>query len=98
MEQLVKITILSSIFVRGEMFKEGEEVEVNPREAKELIARGIATDETDISVEEDNLQTLEEMTKKELLSYAEQLGIEASDRLNKQEIIDLINSDEDEQN
>lgn len=97
MEKLVKVLILSSIFVRGEMFEVGSEVEVNEREAKELISRGVATDETNIAIEEDNLKTLEEMTKKELLEYAASIGIEASDKLNKQEIIDLINSDEDEE-
>lgn len=97
MEKLVKVLILSSIFVRGNMFKEGEIVEVNIREAKELISRGVAADETNLPVEEDNLKTLEEMTKKELLEYAASIGIEASDKLNKQEIIDLINSDEDEE-
>ena len=97
MEKLVKVLILSSIFVRGNMLKEGEEVEVNVREAKELISRGVATDETDILVEADNSKALEEMTKKELLEYATSIGIEVSDKLNKQEIIDLINADEDEE-
>ena len=37
-KDLVTITILSTIFVRGDMYKEGEEVEVNQREAKENLA------------------------------------------------------------
>ncbi len=97
MEKLVKVIILSSIFVRGEMLEVGSEVEVNEREAKELISRGVATDETNIAIEEDNLKPIEEMTKKELLEYAASIGIEASDKLNKQEIIDLINSDDIEE-
>lgn len=97
MEKLVKVIILSSIFVRGEMFEVGTEVEVNEREAKELISRGVATDETNIAIEEDNLKPIEEMTKKELVDYANSIGIEASDKLTKQELINLINSDDIEE-
>ena len=97
MEKRIKVTILSSIFVRGEMFKEGQEVEVNEREAKELISRGVATDETNIAIKEDNLKPIEEMTKKELVDYASSIGLEASDKLTKQELIDLINSDDIEE-
>ena len=89
MEKSVKVIILSSIFVRGEMFEVGSEVEVNEREAQELISRGVATDETNIAIEEDNLKPIEEMTKKELVDYANSIGIEASDKLTKQELIDL---------
>ena len=97
MEKLVKVIILSSIFVRGEMFEVGSEVEVNEREAKELISRGVATDEADISIEEDTLKTLEEMTVKELVDYAIELGIEVPKKITKQELIDLINSDDIEE-
>ena len=97
MEKLVKVIILSSIFVRGEMFEVGSEVEVNEIEAKELISRGVATDETNIAIEEDNLKPIEEMTKKELVDYASSIGLEASDKLTKQELIDLINSDDIEE-
>ena len=78
MEKLVKVTILSSIFVRGEMFKEGQEVEVNEREAKELLARGVATDEAEIGIEEDPTIPLEKMKRDELLAYAKKLGLEVS--------------------
>ena len=97
MEKSVKVIILSSIFVRGEMFEVGSEVEVNEREAKELISRGVATDETNIAIEEDNLKPIEEMTKKELVDYASSIGLEASDKLTKQELNDLINSDDIEE-
>ena len=97
MEKQVKVIILSSIFVRGEMFEVGSEVEVNEREAKELISRGVATDETNIAIEEDTLKTLEEMTVKELIDYATELGIEVPKNPKKQELIDLINSDDIEE-
>lgn len=97
MEKSVKVIILSSIFVRGEMFEVGSEVEVNEREAREFISRGVATDETNIAIEEDNLKPIEEMTKKELVDYASSIGLEASDKLTKQELIDLINSDDIEE-
>lgn len=34
-KKLVTVTILSTIFVRGEMYKVGDEVQVNEREANE---------------------------------------------------------------
>jgi hypothetical protein len=96
-KDLVTITILSTIFVRGEMYKEGEEVEVNPREAKELIARGVATDEKDVEIEEDTTVAIEDMKKNDLVEYAAELGIDVPSSATKAEIIELINEfDEDE--
>lgn len=97
MEKLVTVMILSAIFVRGQMYKEGEEVEVNPREAKELIARGVATDETDVEIEEDTTVAIEDMKKNDLVEYAAELGIDVPGSATKAEIIELINElDEDE--
>lgn len=97
-KDLVTLTILSTIFVRGEMFKEGDEVEVNKREAVELLNRGVATDETDVDIEEDTTVAIEDMKKNDLVEYAASLGIDVPSKANKDEIIELINSlDEDEE-
>jgi hypothetical protein len=96
-KDLVTITILSTIFVRGDMYKEGEEVEVNQREAKELITRGVATDEKDVEIEEDTTVAIEDMLKPDLFEYAESLGIDVPSSATKAEIIELINElDKDE--
>lgn len=101
-EKLVTVLILSTIFVRGKMYKEGEEVEVNEREAKELINRGVATDEADVSVEEDIDDTtvaIEDMEQEDLYKYAKPiLGNKISKKSSKEEIIAALNeADEDEE-
>lgn len=94
-ERLVTVLILSSIFVHGKMFKEGEEVEVNEREAKELIGRGVATDETEVEVIEDRTVSLEEMKKDELFEYAASIGIDFPSNITKAEMIEIINGEEE---
>lgn len=100
-EKLITIMILSTIFVRGEMYKEGQEVEVNEREAKELISRGVATDEADVEITGDtssfNEMTLEELgevdyrdlKKDPLVEFATACGLEISGE-NMKEIYTLI--------
>ena len=95
-EKLVTVLMLSSIFVRGEMYKEGQEVQVNEREAKELINRGVATDERDVTVEEDITVPIEKMKKDELIEYAKSQGIDVPDEATKADIITLINKEEKE--
>jgi len=96
-EKLITIMILSTIFVRGEMYKEGQEVEVNEREAKELISRGVATDEADVEIEEDTTVAIEDMKKNDLVEYAAELGIDVPGTATKAQIIELINDlDENE--
>lgn len=94
-ERLVTVLILSSIFVHGKMFKEGEEVEVNEREAKELIGRGVASDETEVGIDEDKTIALEDMKKNDLVEYAAELGINVPGSATKAEIIELINGEEE---
>lgn len=96
MAKLVTVMILSTIFVRGKMYKEGEEVEVNEREAKELIGRGVATDETEVNVTEDTTVAIEDMKKNDLVEYAAELGIDVPSKATKDEIIELINALDDE--
>jgi hypothetical protein len=95
-KKLVTVTILSTIFVRGEMYKVGDEVQVNEREAKELINRGVATDEAEVEIEEDTTKPIEKMNKQELLDYAEELGIELEDGMTKAQIIEAINAEDEE--
>ena len=96
-EKLITIMILSTIFVRGEMYKEGQEVEVNEREAKELISRGVATDEADVEIEEDTTVAIEDMKKNDLVEYAASLGIDVPSKANKDKIIELIYALDDEE-
>lgn len=96
-EKLVTILILSTIFVRGEMYKVGDEVEVNEREARELINRGVATDETEVNVTEDTTVAIEDMKKNDLVEYAAELGIDVPSKATKDEIIELINALDDEE-
>lgn len=95
-EKLITVLILSTIFVRGKMYIEGDEVQVNEREAKELINRGVATDETDVTVEEDTTVAIEDMKKNELAEYAAELGIDVPGNATKAEIIELIKAADDE--
>ena len=97
MSKVVTITMLTSLFVRGEMYKEGEEVEVNEREAQELINRGVATDETKVEIQEDTTVAIEDMKKNDLVEYAASLGIDVPSKANKDEIIVLINEVLDEE-
>jgi len=97
MSKLITITMLTSLFVRGEMFKEGDEVEVNEREAQELINRGVATDETEVEIQEDTTVAIEDMKKNDLVEYATELGIDVPSKANKDEIIALINEVLDEE-
>ena len=86
----IKLLILSAIFVSGKMFNVDEEVEVNEREAQELLRRGVAKD---IDADEDNPTTkpLERMNKDDLIKYAVELGLEISTEMTKKDIIALIN-------
>ena len=96
---LVKVIILSAIFVRGKMFKEGEEAEVNKREAKELLSRGVAIDEKKVEIKTDsfNEMTLAELgevdykklNKDPLIEFATACGLETTDE-GKSEIYALI--------
>ena len=96
-EKLITVLILSTIFVRGKMYKEGDEVQVNEREAKELINRGVATDETDVTVEEDTTVAIEDMEQEELYKYAKPiLGNKISKKSSKKEIIAALNEADDE--
>jgi len=104
MEKLIVVAILSSIFVRGEMYKKGDEVKVNKREAHELVTRGVAeyaesTVEVDVDIDDDNIIAIEDMKKNDLVEYASELGIDVPSKATKEQIIDLINAldDEDEQ-
>ena len=96
-EKLVTVLILSTIFVRGQMYKEGQEVKVNEREAKELINRGVATDEVDLEIQEDTTIAIEDMKKNDLVEYAASLGIDVPSKANKDEIIELIYALDDEE-
>lgn len=95
--KVVTLLMVSSIFVRGTMFKAGEKVEVNEREAKELLARGVATDEAEIGIEEDTTIPLEKMKRDELLAYANKLGLEVSEAATKVQIIEIINASNDDE-
>lgn len=100
MKDTVLVLILSTIFVRGEMYEEGSHVEVNTREAKELINRGVASleVETDIEITEDETlgditKPIEKMNKTELLNYAAELNLEVNETMTKADLIKLINED-----
>jgi len=96
MKNLVTIILLKSLMIGGEMCKVGDEVEVTPKEAKELIARGVATDEADVEVTEDEtMKPIEDMTKAELIAYADEIGVDVNDGMKKDEIIEAINGDEE---
>lgn len=107
MKDSVLVLILSTIFVRGEMIEEGSQIEVNSREAKELVNRGVASleVETDVGISEDenledeNLEDstkpIEKMTKAELLAYAAELNLDVNDQMTKADLIKLINEDEE---
>lgn len=92
MKDLVSVIILSTIFVRGKMYKDGDKVEVNKREAQELISRGVAADEADVEIEEDTTIPIEKMLKDDLIEYAvKELGLDVNSDMKKQDILDLIN-------
>jgi hypothetical protein len=96
MKNLVTIILLKSLMIGGEMCKVGDEVEVTSKEAKELIARGVATDEADVEVTEDEtMKPIEDMTKAELIAYADEIGVDVNDGMKKDEIIEAINGDEE---
>lgn len=92
-----KVKLNKSLFVRGQMLAKGEIVEVNKREAYELISRGVAehaepTIEVDVDIDDNSLVAIEDMTKNDLIEYATELGIDIPSKANKAEIIDLINA------
>lgn len=97
-----KVKLNKSLFVRGQMLAKGEITEVNQREAYELISRGVAeyaepTVEVDVDIDDNNIVAIEDMKKNDLVEYASSLGIDVPSRANKDEIIELINAQEDEQ-
>ncbi len=96
-----KVKLKNDLFVRGEVVKKGEIVEVNKREAYELISRGVAeyaepTIEVDVDVDGDNMVAIEDMNKNNLVEYANELGIDVPNKATKEQIIELINAQEDE--
>jgi hypothetical protein len=96
MSKKVTVIMLTSLFVRGVMYSKGDEVEVNQREAQELINRGAATDEANVGVSEDTTVAIEDMKKDDLIKYATELGIDVPSKVTKDEIIELINALDDE--
>lgn len=97
----VRVMLLATIFVRGEMLKKGAVVEVNKREAKELITREKATTDIEQSIEvhgdEDTMKPIEDMKKDELLEYAATLpNVEVDESMTKAVIIEAINASEEE--
>jgi len=97
MSKKVTVIMLTSLFVRGVMYAKGDEVEVNEREAQELINRGAATDEANVDVTEDTTVAIEDMKKNDLVEYATELGIDVPSSATKAEIIELINALDDEE-
>ncbi len=102
-QKLVTLVLTSAIFVRGKMYKKDDKVEVNEREAKELISRGKAVDETDVEVDISfNEMTLDELSKVDyktlnkepLVEFAKACGLEITDET-KKEIVALIETDVD---
>ena len=95
MENLITVILLSAIFVQGKLCKEGDPVEVKLSEARDLIGRGIAVDETVIDIEEEGIAAVEDMELDELYAYAKEIyGNKINKKMNKEEIIDFINGDE----
>ena len=102
-----KIVMIAAIFVRGVMVKEDTELtvvdnpnikndEINEREAKELLNRGVAELRSEDGGDTDTTKSLEEMTKKELLKYAEEIGVEANNSMTNAAIIEAINAEDEE--
>lgn len=103
-----KIVMTAAIFVRGVMVAVGDELtltdhadikdgEINPREAKELVARGVAKDAAEVeeSEELDTTKPLEKMKKDELIAYAAEIAKEVDGSMTKAEIIEVITEDEE---
>lgn len=74
------IIILSAIFVRGTMCDVEAQLtvskdsdikndKINLREAQELVNRGVAADEADIEIEEDNTVPIEKLKRDDLVEY-----------------------------
>jgi hypothetical protein len=97
MSKKVTVIMLTSLFVRGVMYSKCYEVEVNEREAQELINRGAATDEANVGVSEDTTVAIEDMKKDDLVEYATELGIDVPSTATKAEIIELIKKSDDEE-
>ena len=92
-----KYIIKKAIFVRGKAYKVGSDIELNEREAQELLARGVISDEVDVAVTEDITVAIEDMKKNDLVEYATKLGIDVPGKATKDEIIELINTLDDEE-
>ena len=65
-KKMKTIIILSAILVAGKFVDEGEQIEVSETEAKQLIARGVASDEADVEVTGGDTVSFNEMTLEEL--------------------------------
>ncbi len=93
----MKIKVISgSVIHQGEIKGIGSIIDaINSEDAKRLCLSGLCEivdgdfeTETDAEIEEG--VDLEELTKKELIAYAEQLGIELDSRSTKAEMIEKI--------
>ena len=86
----IKVKMLRSLFVRGEMLAVGEVVSLSQREAHELVARGAAKEVQDDGIDESMMVAIDEMSKQELLEYAKELELEVPKGATKERLIELI--------
>ncbi len=102
------IVMIAAIFVRGVMIKADTELtiteqpnikndEISENEAKELLRREVAKElDAEDDDKTDTTKSLEEMTKRELLAYAEEIGVDADKSMTNAVIIDAINAEDEE--
>lgn len=104
MDKLTTITLLASLLIAGKYCEEGASVEVSEKDAKELINRGVATDDVEVGIDEISFveMTLAELGEVEykklnrdhLVEFATACELDV-DGLNMKDIVALIESDVD---
>ena len=82
-----KYIIKRAIFVRGKAYKVGSSIELNEREAKELLTRGVIATDGDVELD---ITPIEALKKNDLVEYAATLGIDVPSKATKDEILELI--------
>lgn len=86
------VKVLRSTVYPGKRLSAGEEVEIPKDEAKTLISMGKVVEieaRTDVVIDVDD-DSLESMSKEELLRYADELGVEVAKSWTKEKIVATI--------
>ena len=88
----MEVTLLKGIKYKKQPYKAGEKIEVESNDIAEMIAKGVVSEDTEITVEDKAPKEtdINKMKVEELKEYAEVNGIDLGEATKKDDILTVI--------